>query len=98
MAAGSAAEHAADAKIQKYAQLAATHQFVPIALETLGPINAEGLALLSKLGGRCIAAASDPRERTFLFQRLSIAVQRGNVACFTGSLHQELFTPELDES
>src|SRR5579863_5182610 len=29
-----------------------THRFVPFALETLGAINAEGLSLLSALGGR----------------------------------------------
>jgi hypothetical protein len=60
-------------------------------METLGAINAGGLELLITLGGRCIAATGDPRERMFLFQRLSLAVQRGNIACFTGALHQECF-------
>ena len=91
---GSAAEHATALKNQKYAQLKHTHQFVPIAMETLGTINADGLSLLNSLGGRCIASTSDPRERMFLFQRLSMAVQRGNIACFTGSLHHELFFGE----
>jgi len=94
MSAGSAAEHAAILKTQKYRQLESTHCFVPIALETLGAINTEGLALLNCLGGRCIAVTSDPRERMFLFQRLSMAIQRGNVACFTGSLNHELFFRE----
>jgi Reverse transcriptase (RNA-dependent DNA polymerase) len=90
-AAGSAAEHAANLKTQKYQQLTTSHSFVPIAMETLGAINAGGLELLITLGGRCIAATGDPRERMFLFQRLSLAVQRGNIACFTGALHQECF-------
>jgi len=90
-AAGTAAEQAATLKVQKYLQLASSHCFVPVALETLGAINAEGMSLLNTLGSRCIAATGDPRERMFLFQRLSLAVQRGNVACFTGSLHPELF-------
>jgi hypothetical protein len=89
--AGSAAEHAATLKTQKYTQLTSTHHFVPIALETLGTINADGLSLLNSLGSRSIASTTDPRERMFLFQRLSMAVQRGNIACFTGSLHKELF-------
>jgi Reverse transcriptase (RNA-dependent DNA polymerase) len=89
--AGSAAEHAAALKTQKYNELASTHCFVPIAMETLGSINADGLCLLNTLGGRCIATTGDTRERTFLFQRLSMAVQRGNVACFTGSVRQASF-------
>ena len=52
-------------------------------------------SLLTALGGRCITATSDPSERTFLFQRLSMAIQRGNVACFSGSLHHGLFSPIL---
>ena len=91
---GAAAEHAATLKIQKYQTLAATHSFVPVAIETLGTFNAEGLSLVTALGGRCISATGDPRERTFLFQRLSIAIQRGNVACFSGSLNRDLFFPD----
>src|SRR6218665_247952 len=34
---GGAAEHAADRKRNKYATLPASHEFVPIAVETLGP-------------------------------------------------------------
>jgi len=48
--AGSAAEQAAVLKVRKYQALAPTHCFVPIALETLGAINADSLSLLSALG------------------------------------------------
>jgi hypothetical protein len=96
--AGSAAESAAATKIHKYQQLSSTHCFTPVAIETLGPINTHGLALLTTLGGRCIAATGDPRERMFFFQRLSMAIQRGNIACFTGSLHKDLFFTESDSS
>ena len=88
---GSAAEHASHLKQSKYQQLRATHTFVPIALETLGPINKEGLSLLNKLGGRIIAKTGDPRERSYLFQRLSMAVQRGNFTSFSGSLKQDQY-------
>ena len=87
--AGHATEHAAVNKKQKYSQLAASHTFVPLALETLGSINEEGIALLSALGERIIAATEDSRERMFLFQRLSVAVQRENISCFSGSLRQD---------
>ena len=62
---------------------------MPIVLETLGAINEDGLSLINALGGRCIATTTDPRERTLLFQRISMALQRGNVVSVTGSLKQE---------
>ena len=95
-AAGATAEHAALLKKQKYAQLPAAYFFLPIAIETLGALSSEALEFLNVLGGRAIAINGDPRERSFLFQRLSMAVQRGNIACFTNSLHQDLFLPDPD--
>ena len=93
--AGSAAERAAQLKHSKYQQLQSTHDFAPIALETLGPINKEGLSLLNALGGRIIAKVGNLRERMFLFQRLSMAVQRGNIASFVGSLKHEKYFHEM---
>jgi hypothetical protein len=74
----SAAERAALNKTAKYTALAATHEFVPIAIETLGPINASGLDLLSCIGKRIGQISGDPRESSFLFQRISISLQRYN--------------------
>src|SRR6218665_3475169 len=83
--AGSAAEQAAVCKTAKYALLPATHVFVPIAFETLGPVNAEAAEFLSELG-RCISSVSrDQRETNFLLQRLSICVQRHNAIAFSGT-------------
>ena len=89
--AGHAAEHASNAKRMKYQQLQSSHYFAPIAIETLGAINEEAIELLNALGSRIIAKTGDSRERMFLYQQLSMAVQRGNIACFTGSLRQEHF-------
>ena len=62
-----------------------THVFVPIAFETLGPVNAEDAEFLSELG-RCISFVSgDQRETNFLLQRLSICVQRHNAIAFRGT-------------
>jgi hypothetical protein len=82
---GSAAEGAASRKIAKYADLALTRCFVPLAIETLGPICESGVSLLDDLGGRLTSVTGDPRERAFLYQRLSVAIQRGNSICFTNS-------------
>ena len=82
---GSAAELAASRKITKYADLPATHNFVPIALESLGPINRSGREFISELGRRVTAATGDPLETTYLFQRLSICTQRYNAIAFRGT-------------
>ena len=84
--AGAAAAHAGTLKQQKYAALDPTHTFVPVAVETFGPWNAEGLSFISELGRRITLATGDPRETTFLFQRLSIAVQSGNAISCAGTL------------
>ena len=57
-----------------------------IFIETLGPWNIEGLAFVRELGRRISQVTGDPRETTYLLQRLSVAVQLGNVASFVGSL------------
>lgn len=85
ISAGSAAEQAAIRKTAKYALLPATHVFVPIAFETLGPVNAEGAEFLSELGRRISSVSGDQRETNFLLQRLSICVQRHNAIAFRGT-------------
>ena len=49
--AGVAADGAASRKESKYQALATTHSFIPLAFETLGPINAKGLSFFNELGG-----------------------------------------------
>ena len=82
---GGAAESAGEKKDAKYHELAKTYTFIPIACETLGPINTKALLFIADLG-RCIALVTgDSRDGSFLFQRLSIIVQRFNSVCFKGS-------------
>ena len=52
--------------------------FVPIALETLGAIVPCSLVFLTEVGRRLSAATGDMRETAFLFQRISVAIQRFN--------------------
>ena len=48
------------------------------ALETLGPVNESAVKLLNNLGHRIASTSSDDKEGQFLYQRLSIALQRFN--------------------
>ena len=62
-------------------------------LETLGPINSTGISFLSELGCRLTRVSGDPREMMFLFQQVSLAVQRYNLVAFNGTF---LVPTELD--
>ena len=86
---GSAAQAAAERKVSKYAGLSASHLFVSIAIETLGPINEAGHSFLSELERRLSTISDDPRESLFLFQRISIPIQKFNEVAFRGTFDAE---------
>ena len=46
------------------------------------------MEFLQNWGQRMTEATDDPRETTYLFQRLSICMQRFNAVAFRGSLEQ----------
>jgi hypothetical protein len=64
-------------KIGKYADLLTHYQFVPVAIETLGPIGDEATAFFLDLGRRIAVVTSEPRSMSFPWQRLNVAVQMG---------------------
>ena len=80
--ADSAAAISANKKEAKYTDLARSHHFIPDAFESLGPVDDRGLTFLKELGKRMTAATGDVRETTFLFQRLSVAIQHFNYVLF----------------
>jgi hypothetical protein len=84
-AAGAAAESAASFKVTKYQDICRSHDFCAVAIETMGAMNRDAHDLVSKLGNGLTAASGDPRETTFLYQRLSIIIQRCNSISFKGS-------------
>ena len=81
--AGRAAKHAAEMKCTKYQELAATHLLFQIAIETAGTWDKRAMELIEEIGRRCTIATDDPRETAYLYQRISIAIQRGNALAFT---------------
>jgi hypothetical protein len=83
-AAGAAAELAADRKREKYSGLVG-YLFVPLAVETTGCWCTEAKSFLNEVGRRLRDRGLDPRSGSFLVQRLSIAVQRGNAASVMGT-------------
>jgi hypothetical protein len=64
-------------------------------METMGPINSKGLAFISDLGRHLTQVTSEPREASFLFQRLSVTIQRFNAIAFSGTFIRPL--SDMDE-
>ena len=76
--AGSAAELAALRKIDKYSALENTHFFQPIAVESFGPMNIAAYSFLAELRRKISDDSGDDRESSYLFQRISVLIQRYN--------------------
>jgi len=77
---------AATRKEEKYVDLGARYIFDPIAVETLGVYNALARHLLDDLGRRISENTDEARETSFLYQKISILVQRFNDVLLHDSL------------
>jgi len=86
--AGAAADKVAGNMEAKYRQLANSHIFVPVAIESAGTWNHQAVELVQELGRRMTAVTEDTREATYLFPWLSVALQWSNALSFHST-----FTP-----
>jgi len=86
---GAVATEPEEKKKQKYCNLSATYCFIPVAVESAGAFGQDATRPLSSCKNLADALLlqlhGDPRVTEFLFQRLSVAVQRGNAACVLGT-------------
>ena len=82
METGAAARLAATNKTNKYSLLSTTHIFSPVAIETAGTWHHQAVELVQELGRRATIITGDSRETTYLFQQLSVALQKGNEVSF----------------
>ena len=57
-----------------------------IVNETMGAVGPKSMALLRDVGCRIAEETGEVCARDFLFQRLSVAVQRGNCASVLGTI------------
>ena len=78
--AGAAAAKTESSKRVKYSALTSDFHFVPVAVETLGVLGREAAKFIRQLGRRLVEVSNDRRQTSFLRQRISVAVQRGNAA------------------
>lgn len=83
---GYVAKQAEKYKYTIYNDLMDTFVFIPIASETSGIIGSIGLALIKKIGSMISRVTHEKRATAYLLQRLSVAIQRGNVASIMGTI------------
>ena len=75
---GAAAQAAEIRKRVKYQALSDRFLFEPLAFETTGTCSASTRKLVKEIGQRIITETGDLRETDWLWQRLSLAIMRGN--------------------
>ena len=64
--------------------------FVPVGVETFGSWGPEGSKLIRSIGKKVIDVTGEKRSTSFLFQSISMAIQRGNASCVLGTVpHSE---------
>ena len=81
MDAGSAAAAASERKSAKYSILSSSHVFYPVTVETLGVLADEAHEFITEIGRRASQCTADRRETAFLYQCISMAIQRFNAVC-----------------
>ena len=75
-------------KQAKYSFLPTTYLFQPVAIETSGVVGPSTRAFLKDLGRRVRRQTGEAMATSYLLQRISMAVQRGNTAAIMGCARQ----------
>jgi hypothetical protein len=93
---GFAAEMACKRKHSKYSSIiSSNYVFKGLAFETLGPWCKEAIDFINVIGNRLIAESGDSKSKKFLFERISLAIQRGNAASIRGTFPDSAILSEI---
>ena len=77
-------------KFSKYTELSETCCFTPIGIENFGSWGLDGHRLVKEIVKKVIEETGEKQSASFLFQSISIAIQRGNSNCILGTVpHSE---------
>ena len=73
--------------------------FIPVAIETDGPWNVEARELIQEIERRITLINEESCETEYLFQRISIAIQKANHLAYQSTFQTEPnFNPKEDVS
>merc|ERR1712086_586205 len=81
---GSAAAGREAKKVDKYSNLSDYYHFVPVGIETYGAYGPQGIKLVKQIGKKIQDATGEKLSTFYLFQSISIAIQKGNAQCVQG--------------
>jgi hypothetical protein len=84
---GKAAELAATRKEEKYTCLSRKYIFQPLAFENCGAMNESAYDFFRTVGRKITEITGEKRETAFLFQRLSVSLQRFNSVLYRDTFH-----------
>ena len=92
LGAGDVAEQAEQAKCLKHSSLhwsTNTSSYHTVAIESSGVLGPKALSFSHNQGGRLISVSMEPQAHSYLYQRISSAIQRANTAVVTGTLSSD---------
>jgi hypothetical protein len=92
---GKAAEARETHKLKKYEELKSNYIVTPVAIETFGPWAPMGLKLIKEVGKKICDLTGEKRSTSYLFQSISIAIQRGNAASVMGTVYNDRKLEEI---
>ena len=95
---GTAARAAETRKVQRYLSITPQYLFVPLAVETSGVIGPAAISFIKELGRMLTSATGDQRETAWLWQRISMAIIRGNAAAIRASAPQTSIGPAVSHN
>jgi hypothetical protein len=78
---GSAAAGREDKKVDKYSNLSDYYHFVPVGIETYGAYGPQGIKLVKQIGIKIQEATGEKLSTFYLFQSISMTIQKGNAQC-----------------
>jgi NADH:ubiquinone oxidoreductase subunit F (NADH-binding) len=81
---GSSAAGREDKKVEKYSNLLDNYHFVPVGIETCGTCSPQGIKQVKQIGKKIQDATGEKLSTLYLFQSISIAIQKGNAVCMMG--------------
>jgi hypothetical protein len=81
---------------RKYSTIiSSNYVFKGLAFETLGPWRKEAIDFINVIGTRFITESADSKSKKFLFERISLAIQRGNAASIRGTFPDSTLLSEI---
>ena len=95
--AGAAANEREKIKRKNYMELANDYWFVPVGAESFGSWGSDGHKLVKEIGKKVMEETGEKRSSFYLFQSISMAIQRGNASCVLGTVPRSEGLEEIFE-